>query len=244
MTTSPPSTCSTAVLLPDDQHVRPHAPDAAGRVLPRWNARARRPVVAYLSHPCIAETMYADGGPDPGARGAVHGHRHPRPGGRVPAADGGGRRGVAVHDRAAARRCRPTAASPPRCWSCASSWRRGARVGTPLGGLPRRSARRPWTACASPAAPRFTLGRCDGSCWSTRSRPSTCPTTATPGRWTRGRCCCRPAYGRRGRLRGRSDGARLPGLQPPDWAELTTLGGDGAARPVRVDAVNELFTIA
>lgn len=30
----------------------------------------------------------------------------------------------------------------------------------------------------------------------------------------------------------------------PDWAELTSLGGDGQARPVRVAATNELFTIA
>jgi hypothetical protein len=30
----------------------------------------------------------------------------------------------------------------------------------------------------------------------------------------------------------------------PDWAEITALGGDGIARPVRIDASNELFTIA
>ncbi len=47
------------------------------------------------------------------------------------------------------------------------------------------------------------------------------------------------------------DGFAVDGLEPgylvynqPDWAELTSLGGDGQARPVRVDATNELFTIA
>jgi len=47
-----------------------------------------------------------------------------------------------------------------------------------------------------------------------------------------------------------ADGFAVDALEPgylvyngPDWAELTSLGGDGRARPVRVDATNELFTI-
>ena len=46
------------------------------------------------------------------------------------------------------------------------------------------------------------------------------------------------------------DGFAVDALEPgylvynqPDWAELTSLGGDGQPRTVRVDATNELFTI-
>jgi hypothetical protein len=46
------------------------------------------------------------------------------------------------------------------------------------------------------------------------------------------------------------DGFATDALEPgylvynqPDWTELTSLGGDGQARPLRIDATNELFTI-
>jgi hypothetical protein len=205
----------------------------------RLEREGEAPVVAYLSHPCIAETMYADSGliQEPVAQFTA----------------------IVIHDQEVAflRRTVVDAAETRSTMALGSEMPTHSGVPArmlelrvklaPLGAVERLDGydairRATLDGVRIVGRTRFTLGDAtvtleypvttinvsnDRDAWQVDAGPVLLPTRVAT-----------------------ADAMAVERMEPgylvynaPDRAELTSLGGSGQPRPVRVDATNELFTI-
>ena len=207
----------------------------------RLEREGEAPVVAYLSHPCIAETMYADAGliQEPVAQFTA----------------------IVIHDQEVAflRRTVVDAAEARSTMAIGTEMPTHSGIPArmlelrvklaPLGAVERLDGdgairRATLDGVRIVGRTRFTLGDAtvtleypvttinvsnDRDAWQVDAGPVLLPTrVAAAGAMAVERM--EPGY---------------LVYNAPEWFEWTTLGGDGRARPVRVDhAINELFAVA